>query len=330
MKKRSLAIIAAAVVVLSGCSTAADTESPETTEGATITHAFGETAVPADPQRVVTLGWGSADAALALGVVPIGMETQAYGANDDGLLPWIAEELDTLGADVPTMITQTVDEPSYEEIIDLEPDLILAVYSGITEEQYEILAEIAPTVAYPDAAWTTPWRDVVSIVGESLNRADEAATVLDEIDGIVAEQADAHPELEGHTVAAIWDVAGTFYVYREADPRVSFLFGLGLEGAPAVDELANGESSFYYTLSYEQLDALESDIIVNFADTDADAEAFLAQPYAQAIPAVQSGAVANVTGVSLVAAVSPPTALSLTWGLEDYVERLATAAAALD
>ena len=41
---------------------------------------------------------------------------------------------------------------------------------------------------------------------------------------------------------------------------------------------------------------------------------------------VQDGAVANVTGDPLVAAMSPPTALSLTWGLQDYVDLLSAAA----
>lgn len=330
MKKRSLSLVAAAaatLVALSGC--AGTTDSGDSAEGAAIAHAFGETVVPADPQRVVTLGWGSSDAALALGVVPVGMETQSYGANDDGLLPWVAEELDELGAETPTMITETAEEPAYEEIAALEPDLILAVYSGITEEQYELLSEIAPTVAYPDEAWTTPWRDVIGIVGESLGRSSEADAILTDIDAYVAEKAELHPELDGKTVAAVWDIGGTFYVYRAADSRVNFLFGLGLENAPAVDELANGDSSFYYTLSYEQLDQLESDIIVNFANTDDEAAAFLAQGYAQAIPAVKSGGVANVTGVDLIASVSPPTALSLTWGLDSYVEKLSAAAKAI-
>lgn len=327
MKKRSaVAVVIAAAVVLAGCSS---TDQQSATDGATIEHAFGETVVPADPQRVVTLGWGSADAALALGVVPVGMETQSYGANEDGVLPWIAEKLDELGAETPTMFPTTDEAPAYEDILALEPDLILAPYSGITEEQYELLSDIAPTVAYPEEPWTTPWQEVISIVGESLGKSDEAADVLADIDDVIADAAAANPELAGKTVASVWDVAGTFYVYRAADPRVSFLFGLGLENAPAVDELANGESSFYYTLSYEQLDQLHSDILVNFADTDADAEAFLAQPYAQAIPAVAAGAVANITGVDLIASVSPPTALSLTWGLDSYVAKLAEAAAAV-
>jgi iron complex transport system substrate-binding protein len=36
--------------------------------------------------------------------------------------------------------------------------------------------------------------------------------------------------------------------------------------------------------------------------------------------------VAEVNGTELIAAVSPPTALSLTWGLDDYVEALSAAA----
>lgn len=330
MKKKSIALLAAAVIALSGCAAEGGSNGDGDGDGTTIAHAFGETVVRADPQRIVTLGWGSTDAALALGVVPVGIESQTYGANDEGLLPWVAEELNEMGAETPTLISSTVDEPAYEEILALEPDLILAVYSGITEEHYELLSDIAPTVAYPDEPWTTPWREVASMVGEALGKADEAAEVIDAVEQTISEQAQAHPELDGKTVAAIWDGAGTFYVYRAADPRVDFLFGLGLENAPAVDDLANGEESFYYTLSYEQLDLLESDIVVNFSDSQATADVFLAQPYAQAIPAVARGAVGNVIGVELIAAVSPPTVLSMTWGVEEYVSILAAAATAID
>jgi iron complex transport system substrate-binding protein len=43
---------------------------------------------------------------------------------------------------------------------------------------------------------------------------------------------------------------------------------------------------------------------------------------------VRRGAVAQVVGSEFIASVSPPTALSLTWGLDTYVEALAGAAAA--
>src|SRR5699024_2283272 len=141
-------------------------------QSVSIDHAFGTTTIESAPQRVVTLGWGSHEAALALGVVPVGMEAQTYAAGDDGQLPWVTEKRQEMGAEV-TMIPATVEEPAYEVIAELEPDLILAPYSGITKEQYSLLTEIAPTVAYPKEAWTTPWREVITIVGKSLGMAQE-------------------------------------------------------------------------------------------------------------------------------------------------------------
>lgn len=323
-----VAAVLAPALALSGCA-APDTPTASST-GVTIEHAFGETTVPANPKRVVTLGWGSSEAALALGVVPVAMEKKAYGGDKNGVLPWIADKLEDLGAKTPTMITETKEAPAYEEILAVKPDLILASYSGITKAQYTLLSDIAPTIAYPDKAWSTPWREVISIDGKALGRTAEAKTVLSDIDKVMAKQADAHPELEGKTVAVVWDVSGTFYVYRPADSRVSFLFDLGLKSEPAVEELAGGESPFYYTLSYEELDKVKSDILVDFANTDEEASTFLAQSYARAMPAVETGAVASVTGIPLISAVSPPTALSLTWGLDRYVAKLSAAAKAAD
>ena len=258
------------------------------------------------------------------------MEKKAYGGDKNGVLPWIAAKLKDLGAKTPTMITETKDAPAYEEILAVKPDLILATYSGITKAQYKLLSDIAPTVAYPDKPWSTPWKDVISIDAKALGKTAQAKTVLGDIDKVLAKQAAAHPELKGKTVAVVWDVSGTFYVYRPADSRVSFLFDLGLKSAPAVEELASGDSPFFYTLSYEELDKLGSDILVNFANTDADAATFLAQSYAKTIPAVKTGAVASITGIPLISAVSPPTALSLTWGLDQYVAKLSAAAKVVD
>ena len=328
-----LAAAAAAALALAGCSPSAPEETGSDAAAGegfpiTIEHAFGETEIPAAPERVATWGWGSTEAALALGVVPVAMAQQTYGANEDGVLPWVADELDELGEDTPVILTDDGEAPPYEELVEAAPDVILAPYSGITEEQYELLSEIAPTVAYPDEPWTTPWRETVTIVGTALGLADVAEGVLDDLDAELAAQAEAHPELAGKTVAAVWDVAGTFYVYTPEDSRVEFLSGLGLEDAPAVAELANGDSPFYYTLSYEQLDQLESDLVISYHDTQEEADAFLASAPIQAIPAVSRGQVAQVVGTELIAAVSPPTALSLTYGLDELVASLSAAAQA--
>jgi iron complex transport system substrate-binding protein len=326
----SFAAATAALIALSGCAATTsegDAGTPVASDAfpVTIEHAFGKTVIEAEPQRVLTLGWGSGDAALALGVVPVGMEAQNYGGDENGVLPWATDALTELGAETPLIIPATSDAPAYEQIAEAAPDLILATYSGITEEQYDLLSEIAPVIAYPDAPWTTPWRDVISITGTALGKSAEADEVLSNIDALIAEQAAAHPEFDGKTIAATFDVGGTFYVYKPADPRVAFLLDLGLVSAPAVDELANGDSTFFYTLSYEKLDELDSDLLIAYAGTQDVGDAFAAQPYAQSIPAVANGGLIAVNGASLVASVSPPTALSLPWGLDSYVDAIAAA-----
>lgn len=295
----------------------------------TISHAFGETTIEDSPERVATWGWGSADAAVALGVTPVAIQSQPYGGDENGMLPWVQEALDESGDATPTMLPEA-SEPPFEAIAAAAPDLILAVYSGITESDYEQLSQIAPTVAYPDKAWSTPWRETIRIVGEALGKADEADALLADIEAQIAAKAEEHPELAGKSVAMVFNTPDAFYVYKPADPRVGFTLDLGLVNAESVDALANGDSTFYYTLSQERLGDLESDILVSYADTPEASAEFLTSPEAELMGQVQDGRVAEIVGTSFIAAVSPPTALSLTWGLDEYVSILSETAQRVD
>lgn len=344
---RTLALAAVAALLAVGCSDSSSSDAAEPTDASpttnssdgvasdaafpvTIEHAFGETVIAGEPSRVVAWGWGSADASIALGVVPVAIPFQNYGGDENGVLPWITSALEEQGAAIPTVLPDSSEEPPYEEIAAADPDLILAIYSGITAEQYELLSAIAPTVAYAGEAWATPWREVITTVGTALGRAPAADELLRDIDDQLAAQAAAHPELAGKSVAMVWDVAGTFYVYKPADARVEFTLDLGLVSAESVEALSTDESTFYFTLSYEQLDTLTSDILVSYSDTPESSQEFLTSSHGQAMKQVQDGTVAEVTGTDFIASVSPPTALSLTWGLENYVGLLAEAAKAAD
>jgi len=340
--RRTLALgLLALSLLVAGCGDGGSGEAsaPDTADAAassaspafpvTIEHALGTTEIAEAPDRVVTWGWGSADAAVALGVVPVAMPFQAYGGDEQGVLPWLREYIEAEDLDVPEVLPETEEVP-IEAIAAARPDLILAVYSGITEAEYELLSEIAPTVAYPEQAWATPWRETIEIVGQALGKTAEADALLADIDTRIQAKAEEYPELNGKTVAVVWSTPDTFYVYKPADARVEFTMELGMQSAPSVDELAEGGETFYYTLSLERLGELTSDVLVSYADTEEASQAFLSSPAAQAMPQVQAGTVAEVIGTEFIAAVSPPTALSLTWGLEEYVEILADAARAVD
>ncbi|WP_261818647.1 iron-siderophore ABC transporter substrate-binding protein [Nocardioides sp. OK12] len=301
-----------------------DAAGAEDFEPVIVEHAFGATEVTERPERVVTWGWGTPDAVLALGVVPVAMEKLSYGASEEGFMPWQEEAFEELDAGQPTALTPG-EAPPFEEIAAAAPDVILASYSGITEADYDKLTQIAPTVAYPDQPWSTPWREVITTVGDVLGQDDEAEQVLADIDADVAAAAEAHPEFEGTSIAAVAIDPGAFYVYSDADPRVQFLEDLGFTVAPSVDELDTGESTFYYTLSTENVDRLESDVLLSYAATQERADEIAEDPTYQTMEQFQEGHVATVAGEAVVSSVSPPTALSLTYSLDTFVDALAGA-----
>src|SRR5690606_32626896 len=115
---------------------------------------------------------------LELGVVPVGINASTFAGDDEGRLQWNTEKIEELGGEEPALIN-TDDGVPAEEIAALEPDLILAVQSGIEENEYERLSAVAPTVAYLDRPWMTPWQDEALTVGRALGREDDAQQVVD-------------------------------------------------------------------------------------------------------------------------------------------------------
>ncbi|HEV6953639.1 MAG TPA: iron-siderophore ABC transporter substrate-binding protein [Promicromonospora sp.] len=342
--RRSLAaaagLAAASALALSGCGTespAGDDATPSSSAASgatdefplTIKHALGETVIDEAPERVATWGWGSTEAAIAAGVFPVAVAEQTWTVGEGNLLPWVEEAYDEAGVEHPTVLTDAESGATvpYEEFAAAEPDVIIATYSGITQEQYDLLSEIAPTVAYPETPWQTPWDEIITATDAALGRSAAGEAKVAEINDYLAEQAEAHPEFAGRTVAAIVDspAEGLIYVYRAGDPRAGFLEGLGFETAPAVEELAPDDDEFFYTLSYEELDKLESDVIVAYTYTEEEAEALPTKKELQALPAVADGKVAQQVGTVAVSAVSPPTALSVEYpeGMPKLIDALA-------
>ena len=84
-----VAALASAAVLLVGCSSESTSETDNTagSEGGTrvVETKFGEVEVPEAAQRIVALGWGDAETALALGVQPVGAsDWLAFGGEGVG------------------------------------------------------------------------------------------------------------------------------------------------------------------------------------------------------------------------------------------------------
>lgn len=323
----NMAIIFSLIMLLSACtnnniSNEVSSVNEDSAFPVTIADAFGTTTIKNKPKKIITLAWGSTDAVLALGITPIAIEQQTYGSDDSKMLPWVNEFIVNNNLEIPTILPQITAEPAYEKIASLKPDLILATYSGITKQQHALLSAIAPTVGYPDKPWSTPWREVVSTTAKAVGEVEKANQILADFDEKIATKVSQNQQLQNKTVAMVWDMPGNLYVYEPTDPRMQFIQELGLVTAPSVKELSNGGDSFFYSLSLEKTSKLTSDILVSFADNEVEQTRFINSSYAKNMQQIQTGAIAKITGTSLIAAVSPPTVLSLPWALDDYVQAL--------
>ncbi len=324
-----MAAVPVVVAGLTGCGSTPDdgevensAASAEAAFPVTLEHAFGETTIEEEPERVVVLGWSAQDTVYALGLEPVGMPSYAYGGGEDGVLPWNEDLYDP---EVTTLL-DTADGPPLEQIAALAPDVILAPYEGFEESVYDSLTGIAPTVAYPDEPWTTPWREQTRIIGEALGRSDDAEQLITEAEDSVAAIAADHPEFEGLTFAYTSMGAESLYLYLPTDPRVQLIEDLGLTVAPSVEELGAGsESSFYAQLSLETAPEIDSDVIVGFAD-GLSAEEVLALPVYSRVPAIQDDAAVLIDDQGFGAAVSSVSVLSIPFALDQLVDQLAQAA----
>ncbi len=294
----------------------------------TITHGLGETVIESKPESVVAIAWGNPDVPLALGIVPSGISEANFGPRDEnGLLAWTAEAFEELGVE-PNVFDDT-DGWDYEAIADCNPDVILAAYSGLSQEEYDRLSEIAPVVAYPEIAWTTTWQEETINDATALGLEAEGRALVEETEALIAEKLEEYPELEGKKVAFFWlseDDLGTFYIYTNNDPRAAFLGDLGFVTPDSVTALIDDPTAFSITVSAENADLLNDvDIIITYG-TDSLVTAMQADGRFANIPAVQNGAFVLLDSNDVLAAASTPTVLSIPYCIDDYLAALNEAA----
>ena len=224
-----------------------------------VAHQYGETVIEVEPQRIVTVGLIEQDALLALGVVPTAT-TDWFGGHPGSIFPWATERLEQMGAEPPASLGEST-SINAEAVAAQEPDLILAVYSAITEAEYETLSAIAPTIAPPEGLtdFGVPWQDLTLTVGRAIGRADQAEAVVADVEDQVAAAVAAHPEFEGAEALMATPYEGV-YVYGPEDVRGRFLSSLGFELPPDLAEITGQE--FGVSISQEQTEMLDADVIV--------------------------------------------------------------------
>lgn len=321
-------VLSAAVVTLlgtaTGCGTTNDPSEAATSTDpgfpVTVDSALGTAEIPDRPQRLVTLGQGSAETAVALGNTPVGVERYQWGADETGHLPWLRAAIEQRGEQLPALITGG-DDLDIERILELEPDVILAPWSGITQDQFDLLNDIAPTVAYPKLAWSTNWDQQIAIIGKALGKPREAQELFDGIERRFAQVRQSRPHYADHTFSYIYtDGPGTLGVFLPDEQRVATLSKLGLTVDPVVATFSETEGTESALIGLERADQLRgSDLVFTFYMDNRTRNEIEAQPLYRSIPAVHRGSIVASDNNSFVTASSMINPLTVPWMIDRYV-----------
>jgi iron complex transport system substrate-binding protein len=314
--RRGPAMVTGAVLgalALSGCGgTGEAAEAAPAEETRTVEHAMGESEVAGTPERVVVLDTGELDAALALGVTPVG----AVRTDVSEALPAYIEDAGVEGADITTV--GTIAEPDLEAIAALEPDLILSNQVR-HEDLYEQLAAIAPTVFAESIGES--WQENLLLAGEALGRPDDARALLDEYTARAEDIGGLYGDPAATEVSVVRFLDGTLVrLYGEGSFIGSVLADVGF----ARPELQRTTETFV-EVSPEQITSADGDLLFHAAygaDGSAAADQVTAGPLWSSIPAVQEGHAVEVSDDRWFLALGPIGADLVLDDLEELAGRL--------
>ncbi|WUH99881.1 iron-siderophore ABC transporter substrate-binding protein [Spirillospora sp. NBC_00431] len=219
-----------------------------------IEHKYGTTEIKNPPERVVTVGMTDQDAVLALGVKPVGVvEFSGLGMAIDKF-PWSTANW---GGTAPKVVGQREDF-KFEQIAALRPDLIIGLYTGMKQNQYDKLSKIAPTVAqsakYPD--YGMPWKDMTLITGQALGKQAQATQLVTAVEQRFAQARERNAQLAGKTFAVADPFKpGQYAVFGPTDAKVEFVKGLGMTVPDEIAKLAGKEQAA--VIGSERLDIVD-------------------------------------------------------------------------
>lgn len=269
------ASLAAALLLAAGAAMAQDR---------TVTDFRGEVTIPEAPERIVVLNLPAlGDPLLTLGFSFVG----APGVGNPQGLSYLPEGTLDGVADLGT-----AREINLEALAATDPDLIIS-----TDQNANIQAQldaIAPSFVVDTTGIATDrWTILEQLVG-ALDADDALADWRAEYE---ARTAELRPLFEGHTLSFVRLVPDALMTYHPGSPIGGVLEDIGFDVVDAPTDIGTATlENYIVSLSLEQAAAITGDIVFAFTGnlTRADAEALIASPVWQTLPAVAAGNVALV------------------------------------
>ncbi len=340
LRRRSLPAVLGTILLaglgLSGCATGS-TEAAETPDAVTradaqafpvtIEHAFGSTTITEEPKRVATLGWSDQDAALALGVVPVGATKLTWGGNSQGSSDWFDAALEEVGGEPARPVRRRgrcARRGDRQARPGPDPGHQLRHHpAGVPQAQQDRAGRRLPGGAVGDAVADVAGRRSARPWAAPARAEEVAAETQQEIDAAKEE----YPQLAGASFIFAYLTTtdlSTVGIYAPEDPRVSFLHDLGLVDAPAVAG-AIKPGQFYGTVSAERAGDLDSDVLLTWSESTGDLQKFADDRLIGKIPALASDHAYAEEDKHVSLAVTNPTPLSIPFVIERFVPEVAKA-----
>nr|WGD05662.1 griseobactin-binding lipoprotein [Streptomyces sp. R818] len=202
--------------------------------------------VPGSPQKVVTLSEPTTDAALALGVEPVGVTA---GRGQQGVSTYLADKA------AKAQVVATVAEADMEKLAALQPDLILLDETTGAKKTVDKLQEIAPTVV--TAKLNEDWKKSFTDTADALNKKADAEKWLTDFDTQVA---DVKKQLGGNAGTSVsvvrWQDGAPSVVGKGDGVVASTLQALGATRPKDQQGASTGHSE---PVSLEKLSTIDGD-----------------------------------------------------------------------
>ncbi|MTH53912.1 ABC transporter substrate-binding protein [Bacillus mangrovi] len=250
------ALLLCLTLLLAACGGNTDSNKEEASEKETFTvkHAMGEAKVPKKPERVVVLTNEGTEAALAMGVKPVGAVQSWLGD------PWY-EHIKNDMKDVEVVGTES--EVNAEAIAALKPDLIIGNKMR-QEAVYEKLSAIAPTVF--TETLRGDWKENFSLYSKALDREEEGKKVIADFDGRIDSIKEKAGDQLSQKVSVVRFMAGKTRIYYKDSFSGVILDQLGIKHTEETDKLfaADKEDQFMREVGKEAIPQMDADKLFYF------------------------------------------------------------------
>jgi iron complex transport system substrate-binding protein len=286
-------------MIVSACSgTAIDhhnmlTAKPFSTPCRVVQHATGETCIPNNPQRVVTLLHHILGHSLSLGVKPIGSDVRSIEQSSGNYL----DVQSYLGHKTEGIVVTGIEEsPNLERILQLKPDLIFATEHN--EDVYPLLSQIAPVVTAQYKDVVLNWKEGFHFVAKVLKKEESAQQVLNHYYQRIEElKILLGDRYQNQTISVAGGSSSSLVAFTKNAFPSSILSDLGLQQPKAQNVvIPNGA---IYNISEERWEQIDGDILFFLAFGKEGRAAFNSlqqRPLWRNLKAVQQGQVYLVNG----------------------------------